>query len=412
MKPSSDCVITLSDLVYGGDAFGRLGDGRAVFVPFAIPGEIVKIKIVEEKPRYVLANLEEIILPSEQRVTPRCSHFGACGGCHYQHLSYASQTAAKSKILVDQLLRIGKLKAVPIMPVVPSVEEWKYRNYVQFHLSPDGKLGFSKARSNEIIPIVECHLPQPPLDELWSLLDFEPGAGVERVGLRRGEEDDLQIVLESSSGRLPDFSVEELGASVVHVMGDSRIVLSGSDYTWMRIKDRLFKVSAATFFQVNSQVAEKMVDAVLHALPDGKNLTILEVYCGAGLFSAFLAERADKLVAIESSGSACEDFSYNLDEFDQVELYEAPAEVVIPLLEMRPDVVLVDPPRNGLLRPVLQGILRLKPVWIFYISCDPATLARDAGYIANGGYELQAVYPFDMFPQTYHIESLSIWKRG
>jgi 23S rRNA (uracil1939-C5)-methyltransferase len=154
------------------------------------------------------------------------------------------------------------------------------------------------------------------------------------------------------------------------------------------------------------------VEAVLHALPDGKNLTILDVYCGAGLFSAFLAERAEKLVAIESSSSACEDFSYNLDEFDQVELYEAPAEAVIPVLEIRPDIVLVDPPRNGLLQPVLQGILKLRPAWIFYISCDPATLARDAGYIANGGYELQAVYPFDMFPQTYHIESLSIWGLG
>jgi 23S rRNA (uracil1939-C5)-methyltransferase len=411
MITSTDIVVTLSDLVYGGDALGRLEDGRAVFVPFALPGEKVRIKILEEKPRHVLAELEEVLVPSELRIAPRCRHFGVCGGCHYQHMSYESQRTFKTKILVDQLLRIGKLENVPILPMNPSTNEWMYRNYVQFHLSSEGKLGYSKARSNEIVPIVECYLPQPPLDGLWPLLEFEPGSGVERVGLRLGDEDDLQIMLESKSGTMPDFMVEILGASVTHLMDTSRIVLAGSEYTWIKVKGRLFKVSAGTFFQVNSNVAEKLVDAVLAELPSEKELTILEVYSGAGLFSAFLAEKAEKLVAIESSGYAWDDFSFNLDEFDNVELYEAPAEVVIPLLDIKPDIVLADPPRSGLLRPVLQGILKMRPPCILYISCDPATLARDARYLIEGGYELRAVRPFDMFPQTYHIESFSVWMR-
>jgi 23S rRNA (uracil1939-C5)-methyltransferase len=412
MNTSTDIVVTLSDLVYGGDAFGRLSDGRAVFVPFALPGEIVRIKILEEKPRHVLAGLEEVLVPSELRIAPRCRHFGICGGCHYQHMPYESQLVVKTKILVDQLLRIGKLENVPILPANPSTKAWMYRNYIQFHISPEGKLGYSKARSNEIVPIVECFLPQPPLDGLWPLLEFEPGTGVERVGLRLGEEDDFQITLESKSRTMPDFMVEDLGASVIHLLDTSHIVLAGSEYTWIQVKGRMFKVSAGTFFQVNSSVAEKMVDTVLEELPPGKELTILEVYCGAGLFSAFLAEKAEKLVAIESSSSACDDFSFNLDEFDNVELYEAPAEVVIPLLDFKPDIILADPPRSGLQRPVLQGILKMRPQCIYYISCDPATLARDARYLIEGGYELRAVRHFDMFPQTYHIESLSVWMRA
>ena len=154
-----------------------------------------------------------------------------------------------------------------------------------------------------------------------------------------------------------------------------------------------------------------MVEAVLAELPQKKDLTILEVYCGAGLFSAFLARRAERLVAIEASSSACDDFIFNLDEFDNVELYEAPAEVVIPSLEIKPDLVLVDPPRSGLDRTVLQGILSMAASEIVYVSCDPATLARDARYLVDGGYVLSQVTPFDMFPQTYHIESISIWKR-
>ena len=409
MSPSYE--VTLSGLVYGGDAIGRLPDGRAVFVPCVLPGETVRLSIVEDKPRHVLARLEEILIPSAGRIEPRCRHFGVCGGCHYQHMPYESQIVAKTNLLVDQLKRIGKLTDIPILPMVSSPDPWNYRNYVQFHLSSEGKLGYSKARSNEIVPIVECFLPQPPLDEIWPLLNFEAGTGIERIGLRLGDQQDIQITLESMSETIPEFIVEDLNASVVHISNDSRIVLAGSDCTWLKVEGRLFRTSAGTFFQVNTQIAEKMVDKILSEVPAVENMTILEVYSGAGLFSAFLASRAARLVAIESSPSACEDFIYNLDEFDNVELYEAPAEVVIPALDLEPDIVLVDPPRNGLLRPVIQGIMKMIPRWKIYISCDPATLARDSQYLVEGGYELCRVIPFDMFPQTFHIESISMWMR-
>lgn len=411
MDQPQSCIVTLTGLVYGGDAIGRLPDGRAVFVPFALPGETVRISIVEDKPRHALARLEEILVPSETRIEPRCRHFATCGGCHYQNMPYASELESKSAILVDQLKRIGKLTNVPMHPIVPSPAPWHYRNYVQFQISQEGKLGFNKSRSNDIIPIEECFLPQATLDEIWPLLSFDSDTGIQRVGLRLGSQQDVQITLEGISDGIPELVVEELDASVIHISNDSQVVVAGSEYTWLSVRDRLFRVSAGTFFQVNTPVAELMVEAVLSELPQKKGLMILEVYCGAGLFSAFLARKAERLVAIEASSSACDDFMFNLDEFDNVELYEAPAEVVIPSLEIKPDLVLVDPPRSGLDRTVLQGLLSMAAPSIVYISCDPATLARDARYLVDGGYMLSQVTPFDMFPQTYHLESISTWKR-
>ena len=402
-------IVTLTGLVYGGDAIGRLPDGRAVFVPFALPGETVRISIVEDKPRHALARLEEILIPSETRIEPRCRHFATCGGCHYQNMPYASQLESKTAILVDQLKRIGKLNDVPIAPIVPSPEPWRYRNYVQFQISQEGKLGFNKSRSNDITPIEECFLPESLLDEIWPLLNFDPGTGIQRVGLRLGNEQDVLITLEGISDGIPELVIDELDASVIHISNESQVVIAGSEYTWLNVFGRLFRVSAGTFFQVNTPVAELMVEAILAELPQKKDLTILEVYCGAGLFSAFLAKKAERLLAIEASSSACNDFMFILDEFVNVELFEAPAEVVIPSLEIKPDLVLVDPPRSGLDRTVLQGILTMGAQKIVYVSCDPTTLARDARYLINGGYMLSQVTPFDMFPQTYHIESISIW---
>jgi len=402
-------IVTLTGLVYGGDAIGRLPDGRAVFVPFALPGETVRISIVEDKPRHALARLEEILIPSETRIEPRCRHFATCGGCHYQNMPYASQLESKTAILVDQLKRIGKLNDVPIAPIVPSPEPWRYRNYVQFQISQEGKLGFNKSRSNDITPIEECFLPESLLDEIWPLLNFDPGTGIQRVGLRLGNEQDVLITLEGISDGIPELVIDELDASVIHISNESQVVIAGSEYTWLNVFGRLFRVSAGTFFQVNTPVAELMVEAILAELPQKKDLTILEVYCGAGLFSAFLAKKAERLLAIEASSSACNDFMFNLDDFVNVELFEAPAEVVIPSLEIKPDLVLVDPPRSGLDRTVLQGILTMGAQKIVYVSCDPTTLARDARYLINGGYMLSQVTPFDMFPQTYHIESISIW---
>jgi 23S rRNA (uracil1939-C5)-methyltransferase len=394
-------TITLEKHLYGGECLGRLQDGRAVFVPFGLPGETVSVQVVEEKEHFVRADLLEVLEPSPERVAPRCKHFGVCGGCQSQHMSYAAQLAAKEDILADQLTRLGGLSDPPVKPIVPSPEVWNYRNYIQFHQDGQGRLGFKAASSDQVVPIEECHLPLPALNQLWPRLNLEELSDLLRVGMRAGAEDELMLVLESDSDEAYEFEVDfpitavQIGPEQVYILAEGYAIP-------MQVLGRTFRLSAGAFFQA-------MVEYLLASLPLTPQTTLLEVYCGVGLFSAFIAPRVARLVGIESHPAAVQDFVVNLDEFDNVEIYEAEAEEALPTLDLQPDVVLVDPPRAGLDKSVLDAILDLRPETLAYVSCDPATLGRDAKRLVNGGYLLEEVTPFDLFPQTYHIESISLW---
>jgi 23S rRNA (uracil1939-C5)-methyltransferase len=422
MEDTTTFEVTLTTFTYGGDAMGRLDDGRAVFVPFGLPGEKVRIRLTQEKKNYARGEIVEILESSPDRIDARCKHFfsplpvgeeagaRACGGCHYQNLPYEKQLLAKAEILADQLKRIGKIENPPVQDMIACPDPWNYRNHIQFSLDRDGKLGFQKSNSNWVIPITECHLPESSINDFWPQLEFEPETNVERVSLRAGVDDDLMLILESETPEPPELEIEA-GISVTHVYEENTVVIAGNDHILMRVLDRDFKVSAASFFQVNTVMAGMIVEHLVANLPVSKETTLLDVYCGVGLFSAFLAPKCKTVIGIESSESSCEDFTVNLDEFDNVELYEGDAEDVIPHFEAKPDIVLVDPPRAGLDKAVLDGILKLNPSHIVYVSCDPSTLARDASRLINGGYKLKEVTPFDLFPQTYHIESISIFER-
>jgi 23S rRNA (uracil1939-C5)-methyltransferase len=453
--PADTFNITLTTLTYGGDALGRLPDGAprpglAVFVPCALPGETVRVRLVEEKRGHARAELLEVLTLSPDRVTPRCPHFFSiqnqqsainnlpCGGCHYQHIAYPAQLAVKTAILREQLERLGGIKDPLILPPVPSPSPWNYRNHVQFHLTPQGRLGYEALRSNRLLPIRECHLPEAPINQLWPQLDLEPLLGLERVSLRAGADEDLMLILEGGDPQSLGLIIEELPISVLHLGPAGPLVLAGSDHILMEVGSmgvlgsvgagerkehasrpdptpiplsRLFRVSAESFFQVNTPQAGAMVDHLLANLPLTPSVILLDVYCGVGLFSAFLAPHVERLIGIESSPSACEDFVCNLNEFDNVELYEAAAEQVLPALDLRVDVILVDPPRAGLSPRALDGLLHLNANSLAYVSCDPATLGRDARQLIEGGYHLRQITPFDLFPQTYHIESISFWER-
>ncbi|MGW8250417.1 MAG: class I SAM-dependent RNA methyltransferase [Anaerolineales bacterium] len=406
--------IELIAYVYGGETLGRLPDGRVIFVPFALPGERVRAVVREDKKRYARAELVEIISASPQRVEPRCLHYGMCGGCHYQHLPYELQLAAKQDILADQLRRIGGIPDPHLLPPVPS-QPWSYRNHVQFHLTNEGRLGYYTHDASRVFPVQECHLPQALIDQVWPQLEFEALPDIERVGIRQGSDDDLQLILESYELELPELSIEELDISAVHLSPAGPLVLAGSLEVVMEVSGRCFQVSAGSFFQVNTRMAEAMVSHVVSYLLENLTLpseaVVLEAYCGVGLFSAFLAPLAGRLVGIETSPEACQDFAANLDEFEHVELYEAAPEDVLPALKIQPDLVLVDPPRAGLGRDALQALAELSAPRFIYVSCDPATLARDARQLSQYGYTLQSSRLFDLFPQTYHIESVNIFNK-
>jgi len=412
MDPSQEYKIIPTTCVYGGDALARLPDGRAVFIPYALPDEELLIWLVEEKERYARGEIIEIIKPSPLRIQPRCPHFRDCGGCHYQHISYEEQLKIKESIFIDQLERMGKIIDPPVKEIVPSPMVWNYRNQIQLHISREGELGFLRHRSDQIVPIQECHLPEDSLNQIWPALSLEYIPGLDRITIRSGEEgQDTLIVLESSDPKPIEFSVD-LPLSAVHQGPGGEIVLAGDDFTIIPIQDIPFVVSSGSFFQVNTPVAELIVNFLLEKLPLNDDSLVLDVYCGVGLFSAFLAPRVGKVIGIESDPKAGEDFLYNLASHKNVDFYDLPAENVLPFLDLTPDIILLDPPRAGISKTVLDSVVSLNPGLIVYISCDPATLARDSNRFQKQGFVLQESTPFDMFPQTFHIESVNIFQRA
>ena len=412
--PTSQHEIILEKLTYGGEAMGRLSDGRAVFVPFGLPGETVRIQLTQEKQNFARGEILEILKPSADRIQARCKHFAQCGGCHYQNLPYEKQLLAKADILRDQLQRIGKIENPIVQPTVASPEQWNYRNHVQFHLTNDGKIGFINSRGYSTLPIEECHLPEASIENFWRELQFESKMNLERVSLRSGDDEELMLILESETEETPELEIEA-DISIIHIYDEHPVVIAGSNHLTIQILGKDFHVSAPSFFQVNTKIAEKMVQHLQAQFPiPNSQFTLLDLYCGVGLFSKFFAPKYAKVIGIESSESANEDFALNLDEFDNVELYEGAAEEILPALAPQltePMHMIVDPPRAGIDKFALDAILQINPQVIAYVSCDPSTLARDAGRLIKGGYTLQNVTPFDLFPQTYIIQSISIFTR-
>lgn len=402
--------LTLTDLAYGGDAIGRDEQGRMVFVPFALPGERVSVQIQEARKRWARGRLMQVLDPAPDRVQPRCPHFTTCGGCHYQHMSYQDQLRAKTGIVAEQMRRIGGFEASPIEPPVASPHPWNYRNHMQFSLTAQGKLGFVEAAGESVLAIEQCHLPVPALADLWPRLEMAVIPGLERVALRAGAEDDLLVVLHG--GGDPDVDLHlDLPASVVWLGPGGAAVLGGEGHLVIEVADRRYRVSAGSFFQVNTYLAGELANRALEFLDVQSGEVVFDLYAGVGLFSAGLAELGARVVAVEESPWAASDFEINLDEFDDVALYEAPVEQALPAIGEKPDAALVDPPRAGLSREALDLLIEAGPERMVYISCDPATLARDAKRLAAAGYRLMRVTPIDLFPQTFHIETISSWRR-
>ncbi len=407
--------VSLTKWAYGGEAMGRLSDGRAVFVPRALPGERALVRLTEEKPHYARGEVVSLLETSPDRVAPRCPFFGRCGGCHYQHVAYAAQLTAKEAIVRDQLQRIGGFAEPRVRPTVPSPRVWGYRNHIQLHVAADGALGFQTPGGQALVPVDDCLLAEPRLREVLPRLQFEPESGVERVHLRVGADGDVLLWLRGRAAEPPGFAVDFPLSAVYTAFEGRSFVLAGHPALQMAVRGRAFRVSAASFFQVNVGVAEALIDHLLTILPLEPHTRLLEVFSGVGMLTAFLAPQVGEVVAIESSPAACADFEANLQAFDHISLYEASAAQALPYLAAqgyRPDVVVLDPPRSGLRREALDALLALQPPLVAYVSCDPATLARDGKRLARRGYRLRHITPFDMFPQTYHIETVSLWQRA
>lgn len=408
--------VRFEKMVYGGECLGRLADGRAVFVPFVLPGELAEVEITESKPRFAHGRAVKLLEKSPDRISPRCPYFSLCGGCHYQHLGYTQQLELKKDLVKDQLERLGKLTNLPEIPITASPTAFAYRNQVQFHpawrenAEVPASLGFKRASSDEVLPIGKCLLIPDEMNELLPQIELEAGSAITRIAMRSDSEGEIMLVFEGESDEPPELSLD-LPVSATYLSPSGRSLnLSGNDALVYHVLGKEFLVSPESFFQVNLPVAEEMVRHIL-ALVEGKqNLSILELYSGVGLFTHFIAPHASQLTAIESSPSACFDFAGNLDEFENISLYEGAVEVILPEIvgKIKPiDLVVLDPPRAGLNAKARQALIDLAPKEIIYLSCDPSTLARDLKHFGEAGYHLQSVHAFDMFPQTAHVETIA-----
>jgi 23S rRNA (uracil1939-C5)-methyltransferase len=401
--------ISIQSLVYEGYGFARLPDGKAAFIPFVLPGEKVQIRVAEEKQRFVIADLISVEEQNSKRIHPRCVHFGTCGGCHYQHISYADQIQFKQEILYEQFQRIGKMDPLRFDASIPSPDEWAYRNVMQFHLDTDGNLCF-KDRKNNLFPVSECHLPMPDISRIWPQIEFGAGLRIDRLVLRQNQDGDILIGVFGPIEQVPEISTD-IPISIVHHGEHEVLVMAGDDHLNIQVGEKEFLVHAASFFQTNLRVAEKMAQKVREIVQSHECRSILDVFCGVGLFSAYLADIAGEIIGIESLPSACDDYAINLDAYDNISLYQDRAERVLPELKKRIDCAILDPPRGGLKKEVVQALHELKPELIIYVSCNPSTLARDSRHLIKGGYQLTETILVDMFPQTYHIESINTFIR-
>lgn len=384
----------MEKLVYGGDALARL-NGRVTLAPFALPGERIRAAAEREKPGLIHARTLAVLDPSPQRVAPRCPYFGRCGGCHYQHAGYEFQLEAKRAILAEELRRVGKIEPPEEIAVV-AADPWGYRNRAQLHIEK-GRIGYREARSHKLCAIDSCPIASPKINQTIGAL-----AGMLRDSRWPRFLRSLEIFTDE---RQVQLSVLETERPVARRFFDwcaetiPGLVAGALDY-----QDR-FRVSRNAFFQVNRYLADKLVEI---ALEGAGGETALDVYAGVGLFSLDLARRFRQAAAVESGAAAAGDLAFNAERagLANLRVERRTAEAYLDALERAPDFVLLDPPRAGLGKAVVQRLIDLRPPAVTIVACDPATLARDLAALLGAGYRIEKMTLVDLFPQTYHLETV------
>jgi 23S rRNA (uracil1939-C5)-methyltransferase len=386
--------VSIDKWVYGGEGLARI-EGRVLLVPSVLPSETVRIDFGKD----IHASLVEVLTPAAERVTPPCPLFTICGGCHYQHAPYEYQLARKVDILREQLQRVGKIKFEGEIDVI-SGPPLGYRNRAQFHIAK-GKIGYLAARSHELVPVEgECPVSSPRLNQALAemrgrLSDPRFPRFVQAVEIFTNESDVQVNVIESEHSVARRF------------------------YEWCESKQAIdyqtafgtFRVSSRSFFQVNRFLVEKLVEA---AIPAQGGESALDLYAGVGLFALPMARRFRSVTAVETGSSAAHDLEFNASRAElAVKVEQARVEDYLERLQgasgTAPEFVLADPPRAGLGKDVVGHLQRLAPPRVTIVSCDPATLARDLAGLSS--YEIESLTMVDLFPQTYHLETIARLRR-
>lgn len=453
--------VTIDDLAYGGEGVGR-ADGYVVFVPGAVPGDTVRVRLTQARARFGRGAIESIDQPSLDRVEPPCPYFGRCGGCRLQHLRYEAQLALKTKQVTDCLQRLGGIGAFEMRPILPAPEIYGYRNKMEFTVAradagervvPKGRrldpgaggegpvVGLHEAdRYDAVLDIERCLLQSDRMNALLdearrfiqerrlTVYDQESGEGLLRfLMLREGKGtgeamvnmvtsapsvSELEPLVGRAQARVPETSsvvlnVNPKKASVA--VGVEEHLLGGRDHIRESLGGLTFQVSAGSFFQTNTAQAERLFGLVLDAAALTGEETVLDLYAGTGAISLLLARRCRRVFGIEVAPAAVADAVRNAEINGITNCTFLAGEVRFALPELisrgvAADVAVCDPPRAGFHPKALAALATLAPARVVYVSCNPATLARDVGELARSGYRVEWVQPVDMFPHTPHIE--------
>ena len=382
---------------------GELGDttaefeGGAINVAGGIPGERALVRIYRYRRRrkdVVSGIVDRVLEPSPDRVTPKCGYCGPCSGCQWQHISYPAQLGLKRETVEGCLRRYDSLDGVKALPTLAAPSEYYYRNHARFTVRWGGQLGFSNRITRRFVRIEHCMLMDPVIN--GALTEFQD---------KSGETTNMSLRVGRNTGDLlaqPTFQNPDIG------------IPSGQTHYTERMMGRDLRVASPSFFQVNTAQAENLVRLTRDGLELGESDVLVDAYAGVGVFAILLSPFVAWAIAIEESASAVQDGKLNADGLDNVEFVQLKTEeALVDLreicgLDRTPDAVILDPPRTGCHPRAIESLLKLRPEKVAYVSCDPPSLARDLDTLVNGGYEVKTVQPVDMFPQTYHVESVTI----
>jgi 23S rRNA (uracil1939-C5)-methyltransferase len=401
-----ELTIKLTGMAHGGFAMGRDKNGRPIFVPYAIPGERVRVRLPEEKRRFARVELLEVIDFTPDRVKPRCRHFGICGNCHFQHMTYPAQLVAKEAVARDQLERVGNIRNPAMQPIVPFPVAYEYRGETTLFPVPDGGLGYWSPIEQRIFLVEECPILQPELMAALADLDVDL-PGLRKLTLRLGD-DELLAAIETDGVEPPELAVD-FPVSVAIVLPDrTAAALIGDPYGVVTLKNRPFRVSPGVVFPSSVMAAEMVIDAVLDAAEVRPDDRIFLVTGGAGWLAAALAEQAAEVVMIEPNPNAVADAVENLDEFDNVAIYEGAVQDILALLEDTPTTVVFQESDEAVPASAFKWLSNNKPQQVVVIA-EAGALGKVAGRLSKTGYRLKTAIPLDTTPQTFQVDIVVVW---
>lgn len=447
MKKNDLLTLKITGMGSEGEGIGKV-DGFPLFIKDALPGDVIRAKVLKVKKAYGYARLMEILTPSPDRIEPICPLHRSCGGCQIQALSYEKQLEYKEEKVRNQLIRIGGFANPPLLPVIGMEEPYHYRNKAQFPVGRDreGRIvtGFYASRTHSIIPNTDCVLGVPENQEILKIIlefmekegispyDEVSGEGLVRhVLIRKGfATGELMVCLVINGERFPGierladrlFAIPGMTSLTLNVnrentnviMGEKLLPVRGETFITDRIGSIRYQISPLSFYQVNPVQTRKLYETALNYVGLTGTEIVWDLYCGIGTISLFLAQKAGKVYGVEVVPEAIADAGKNaeINGIANAEFYEGKAEEILPRMYreegIRADVIVVDPPRKGCDRACLDTMLSMAPKRIVYVSCDSATLARDLKILCEGGYELKEVQPVDMFPQTAGVENVAL----